>query len=229
MTLDPDPLVPLDYDRIWADGYSAGWQDAPEVRRPGERFRPLRLVIVLATGIVIGILLAPAVRAAAPRSAPEPVVPASVQESSGAPQPATPREAAVIPAGVTVGPVAGERNAEPDRQLPGASQVPAAAPRVVHGIASFVGSRYGPRYLALPGGPGHRVTVCGRAGCVQRTSTDAGPALFLQRAGRVADLSRADFARVCGCSPELVGLTRVIVTYGQMGPAPTPPATDVTP
>lgn len=97
-------------------------------------------------------------------------------------------------------------------------------PRSVVGIASWVAPRYGSTYLALPDGPGHRVRICGRAACVTRTSTDAGPARFLQRQGRVADLSHADFARVCGCSPELVGLTHV--TVFSVGATPTPPATD---
>lgn len=94
----------------------------------------------------------------------------------------------------------------------------------VTGIASFVGPAYGSSYLALPEGPGHTVTICGPADCVTRTSTDAGPDLAMQRAGRVADLSFADFHRVCGCDPWSVGLTRVTVSYG--GPSITPPPTD---
>jgi hypothetical protein len=76
------------------------------------------------------------------------------------------------------------------------------------GTASFVGSSYGPRYLALPSGRGITVRICGRAACVVRTSTDIGPVRHLHR---VADLSRHDFALVCGCTPERVGLTRVTV------------------
>ena len=98
------------------------------------------------------------------------------------------------------------------------------AARVHAGTASFVGARFGPRYLALPQGPGLTVRVCGRSACITRTSTDVGPSLAMQRKGRIADLSRADFARVCGCTPELVGLTRVTVSSAE--PAPTPPATD---
>lgn len=93
----------------------------------------------------------------------------------------------------------------------------------VSGIASFVGPSYGPEYLALPEGPGVTVRICGPAACVTRTSTDAGPDLAMQRARRVADLSFADFAEVCGCDPWLVGLTPVTVDYGA---APTAPPTD---
>ncbi len=97
---------------------------------------------------------------------------------------------------------------------------------VVTGAASFVGPSYGPTYLALPEGPGHTVTICGPADCVTRTSTDAGPDLAMQRAGRVADLSFADFHRVCGCDPWQRGLINVTVTYG---PTLTPPPTDTEP
>ena len=70
---------------------------------------------------------------------------------------------------------------------------------------------YGARYLALPGGPGQWVTICGPAACVVRISTDAGPDKAMQRAGRIADLSFHDFAAVCGCDPWVVGLVRVEV------------------
>jgi hypothetical protein len=99
---------------------------------------------------------------------------------------------------------------------------PPATPRghTVQGIASFMPPRYGPRYLALPGGAGQRVRICGPAACVVRTSTDAGPDKAMQRAGRVADLSHADFAKVCGCDPWIVGLVRVTVAT-----IPAPPVT----
>jgi hypothetical protein len=102
----------------------------------------------------------------------------------------------------------------------------ALALATVTGIASFVGPRFGPEYLALPEGPGHTVTICGPAACVTRTSTDAGPDLAMQRAGRVADLSFSDFARVCGCDPWQRGLVEVTVEYG---PVATVPPTDTAP
>jgi hypothetical protein len=83
---------------------------------------------------------------------------------------------------------------------------------LVGGTASHVGTQYGDRYLALPEGRGVLVEVCGNAGCVIRRSTDAGPDLAMQRAGRVADLNAYDFTKVCGC-PASVGLTEVTVEY----------------
>lgn len=82
------------------------------------------------------------------------------------------------------------------------------------GIASFVAPSYGSTYLALPGGRGITVTIYGPAGSVVRRSTDAGPDRERQRAGLVADLSFADFRKLCGCDPWLVGHIRVRVVYG---------------
>ena len=77
--------------------------------------------------------------------------------------------------------------------------IPMPAPR--RGTASYMAPSYGRRYLALPGGPGIRVRVCGAAGCVVRVSTDAGPDREMQRAGRVVDLSWWDWQAVSGLSP----------------------------
>jgi hypothetical protein len=105
------------------------------------------------------------------------------------------------------------------------------AARSVKGTASHYGAACIEGCLALPehrwGRPGIRVQVCGPAGCITRTSTDAGPSLEMQRAGRVVDLARNDFERVCGC-PWSVGLVAVTVRYGGAvdGAVPTPPATD---
>jgi hypothetical protein len=90
---------------------------------------------------------------------------------------------------------------------------------VVGGLASYVSRSYGSRYLALPGGPGIRVTICSRGRCVRRTSTDAGPSKAMQRAGRVADLSFRDFAFLCRCQPSAVGLIVVSVQYRDELPA----------
>jgi hypothetical protein len=94
---------------------------------------------------------------------------------------------------------------------------------VVGGLASYVGRSYGSRYLALPGGPGIRVSICAKGRCVRRTSTDAGPDLERQRAGLVADLSWADFHYLCRCVPRLVGHIVVSVQYDEL------PATDTAP
>lgn len=88
------------------------------------------------------------------------------------------------------------------------------------GTASFMAPKYGPDYLALPDGPGHRVTICGPAACITRTSTDAGPDKAMQRAGRVADLSFRDFGIVCGCDPWTVGLVRVTVSRETLATLP---------
>jgi hypothetical protein len=68
------------------------------------------------------------------------------------------------------------------------------------GTWAYADPSYGPLYLAIPEGPGWRVRVCGPAACLDRVSTDAGPDLFLQRAGRIGDLSAVDFEAVCGLS-----------------------------
>ena len=106
------------------------------------------------------------------------------------------------------------------------------APHLIAGTASHVGTQFGRHYLALPehrwGRPGIRVTICGVA-CVTRTSTDAGPDLAMQRAGRVADLNWYDFAIACGVEagePD-PGLCAVTVAY--LGPQMTLPPTDVAP
>lgn len=115
---------------------------------------------------------------------------------------------------------------------PPQAAAPSVAPRaeigtaLVEGIASFVGPKYGSAYLALPAGRGITATICAGPRCVTRVSTDAGPALFLQRRGRIADLSYADFRRLCVCDPYVVGLIHVSV---EEGVSPTLPPTDEAP
>src|SRR5688572_26534534 len=75
------------------------------------------------------------------------------------------------------------------------------------GIVSHVGAGFPDDYLALPIGPGHRVTLCGPARCLSLTSTDAGPNREMLRAGRIADVSAPLFVRLCGC-PASQGLFR---------------------
>lgn len=108
-----------------------------------------------------------------------------------------------------------------------APQSPAAAlgTAIEGGTASHYGSSCLEGCLALPIGPGHRVRVCGAGGCITRVSNDAGPSLAMQRQGRIVDLARNDFERVCGL-PWTAGLCRVTVEYLDDGPVPTPPATD---
>jgi len=98
-------------------------------------------------------------------------------------------------------------HAVPDRPPHAVVQRPQAAH---HGLASWMPERYGSRYLALPQGPGHRVRICGKGGCLTMTSTDAGPSLASQRAGRVADIGVLAFERICGVNRS-VGLCKVSV------------------
>lgn len=98
-----------------------------------------------------------------------------------------------------------------DRSTPPATQLSDGG-GIAGGLASYVRASLGSRYLALPAGPGVRVRICGPVACVTRISTDAGPSLSMQRHGRIADLSRMDFARICGCRPEAAGLVRVSVS-----------------
>lgn len=153
-----------------------------------------------AVALIAGLVLAGCSPAsAAPQTAYAPVSgpwrPVAVSEPTGAPT-------------APPGPLWGHPPAPP-RVVP---QPTAATGRVVRGIASRMGLGFPPSYLALPGGRGATVTVCGAGGCATIRSTDAGPDLAMQRAGRVADLSDAVWARVCGL-PLSAGLCRVSVEY----------------
>ena len=129
-----------------------------------------------------------------------------------------------VPSGLAPSSLAGPAPIAPDAALG------------LRGTASHVGYGYGRLYLALPehrwGRPGIRVRICGAGGCIDRTSTDAGPSLAMQRAGRIADLNAWDFETVCGI-PASRGLCTVTVTYGLdsggVGPRPTVPPTDTQP
>jgi len=66
------------------------------------------------------------------------------------------------------------------------------------GTLWWAAESFGAAYLAIPIGPGHRVTVCGPADCVELVSTDAGPDLERQREGRIADVAVGLWERICG-------------------------------
>lgn len=83
---------------------------------------------------------------------------------------------------------------------PAASRNPLVAP-TLQGTWSYADPAYGPHYLAIPNGPGWRVTICGSAMCLDRVSTDAGPVLSLQREGRIGDLSAVMFETLCAMTP----------------------------
>ena len=53
---------------------------------------------------------------------------------------------------------------------------------------------------------GTLVIICGGGGCIERVVTDYGP----QAPGRIVDLYRPDFFRICGC-PSWSGVTKVTV------------------
>jgi hypothetical protein len=202
---DGDPRVP--------DGFMLEPRSAAAVSRGyyprRRRILPLLALVGMVATFVLGFLFHAAVTSAAPRSAS--VVSGHwtpVRVSHGAPS--------LLPS-PTTGTRPASVKAPPDLRTPPASSI-------VKGKASFVGPSYGSRYLALPEGPGVTVTICHASRCVTRRSTDAGPDRAMQRAGRVADLSWADFRRLCLCDPYVVGLLRVTVDYG--GPGVTPPATD---
>lgn len=79
------------------------------------------------------------------------------------------------------------------------------------GIASTYGPGWSERWVALPDGPGWRFRVCGAGGCRTLVSTDAGPSLAMQRAGRIVDLPIYAFEAVCGV-PWSMGLCQVSLT-----------------
>ena len=73
----------------------------------------------------------------------------------------------------------------------------------ISGYASFYDN--GTTAMRLPRGT--VVRICGRGGCIERTVTDYGPA----KAGRVVDMYRPDFFKICGCSSSS-GTTKVTVS-----------------
>jgi hypothetical protein len=96
--------------------------------------------------------------------------------------------------------------ARPPVALPGVE--PGSAWReplqLLTGWASFYDA--GTTAMRLPRGT--LVRICGEGGCIVRTVTDYGPA---DRNGRIVDLYRPDFFRVCGCA-SWSGTTKVTVS-----------------
>ena len=95
----------------------------------------------------------------------------------------------------------------------------------LEGKASWVRPSLGSEYLAMRIAKGTRVRICGALGCVRRTVNDYGPSKRIHP-DRVADLSRSDFARICG-HPETLGTCSVEVDLVSVDP--TLPPTDTTP
>ena len=62
----------------------------------------------------------------------------------------------------------------------------------MHGFASFYD--HGTTAMRLP--RGSVVVICGAGGCIERVITDYGPSA---KGGRIVDMYRPDFFKVCGC------------------------------
>jgi hypothetical protein len=189
-------------------------RNAPEPgRRPTGRFASRPILVALAWLVVFGLTAAdaaPAVDAALAHAGPveriAAAAPATSESDGSAAYDASPVQGAL-----------GHR--APRREVPfmtGPSSRERAAGPTVAGIAST----YGPGWdgwIAWPSGPGWRLRVCGPGGCVVVVTTDAGPDLAMQRAGRVVDLDVPSFEVVAG-GAWTIGLTRVTVTV--LGRAP---------
>jgi hypothetical protein len=72
----------------------------------------------------------------------------------------------------------------------------------ISGEATFYD--HGTTAMRLPRGT--VVVICGDGGCIERVVTDYGP----QAPGRIVDLYRPDFFKICGC-PSWSGVTKVTV------------------
>lgn len=233
--LDPDPLT-LDYlapaivsdlrlthsereSRIAAAWYVAGRED--EHRERGGALAGL--LIVGLVGMLVGALLVfgAAHVFAAPRAA-QPAT-GDATGSVRAEQLGAPLAPASQPPGTLSAATSVESGAMPGAPQPTGGDGTAIA----SGVIAYADPSLGDRYLALPGGPGQLVRICVGRRCLERTSTDAGPALFEQRAGRVADVSFRDFGTLCRCDPPSRGT--MVATIEWIGAGATPPPTSTEP
>jgi hypothetical protein len=94
-------------------------------------------------------------------------------------------ETGTAPAAPASRPVVGQ----PDAKAGSAWKEPAS---VMTGYASFYDN--GTTAMRLPRGT--IIRICGAGGCIERTVTDYGPA---KGTGRIIDMYRPDFFRICGC------------------------------
>jgi hypothetical protein len=161
-------------------------------------------LLVASALFMLGLIIWIASSVMTPRSAGAPTaapyLPASsTLQRSWAPSPGDGSDVSVPRATSAVG--------EPEQAA--RTMVPVVLP-VRSGVIAWAAAGLGSRYLALPIGPGHRVELRGPGGCIVVRSTDAGPALVLQRHGRIADLAVGLWATISGV-PASRGLFRGIV------------------
>jgi hypothetical protein len=179
--------------------------------RPSRTVARSALTAVLALGALPGLVGsngpggAPSIDAAAfrqvslatarDRQADGPLAPDTAGRSDGALDAGT----AFAEAGMTFGEVvdvesrsAGER-AQPKLQAATADSAWKKPRFTISGAASF----YDHGTTAMRDVPhGTTIVICGRGGCVQTVVSDYGPARYT---GRVIDMYRPDFFKVCGC------------------------------
>jgi hypothetical protein len=99
-------------------------------------------------------------------------------------------EAGAAPA---VAPAPPDERATPSLQASNAGWRWQQPPLTISGEASF----YSAGSTAMRDVPrGTTIVVCGRGGCIETTVTDYGPS---KSTGRVIDMYKPDFFRVCGC------------------------------
>jgi hypothetical protein len=204
----------------WRQGHDVGLYDGAH-SRPIWRRIVAAIVATFIAGLLIGRLIVPV--SAAPRSA-QPVIP------SGRPMAGTEVDPAgqigAPPMSIT-GPAASSLATDgPVGGAPPSSDVELGT-AIESGVIAYAARSFGDRYLALPEGPGSRVTICSsQTRCIVRTSTDAGPSLQRQREGRIADVSFADFAWLCRCDPPSLGTMVATIERGTPGITPPPTSTE---
>jgi hypothetical protein len=233
VSLDPDMLDVTAVDRAYAEGFADGWEST----RTTPRRDRSALVAIIAAGLAVllaGIVIG-RTAFAAPRSA-QPVIPAAAIEAGASGNPAGQIGAPPMSGDGSRGPASQRLKsagpggapfpsppAQPINRTPAATSDIGTA--IESGVIAYAEPSFGDRYLALPEGPGHRLTICVGRRCLERVSTDAGPDLSMQRAGRIADVSFVDFAWLCRCDPAVRGTA--VATIERFGPGLTAPPTDV--
>ena len=212
--LDPDPLT-VEPDELW-DPVAVEWVPRPPESERGDFWTGVvYAMLAWLAGLLLGLFIAHQA-VAAPRSAAN-VIP-TVASGSGMPGASAPASSGnpSQPSGAPLGPspsAGGTRlNGAPLEAYEGGRT----------GTIAWADESLGPRYLAVPIGPGHRVRICS-ARCVVMVSTDAGPNRERLQAGRIADLAVGVWERVCGL-PRSAGLC--LGSWTVVRSIATPPATD---